>query len=167
MMVSKRVFITVVFLLELLVLPVSVSPVFAGADANDCVQQDYRQVCPIQVDPNLLAIGPLIAPAGFDPNDPNNVESWTIEWGKTNRLLLPCDPDGDPTVVELVATNSTQANVVTNSDDDVVLVAFCAPGLAWWHLRVTDIPIGSTPRSTDVVMVADVRPRPNNQPGLN
>ena len=146
----------------------STTLILTKGDPNDCIQNDYRLVCPLPLDPNLIAIGPIIPPVSFDPNDPNGIDSWTIDHGKYNDELFPCDPDNDPMVVEVIATNTLGAAIVVDPNDRVLLTAECRePGFVWWHLRVTDVPEASDAMSQDVVMVANVRKRENRAPSLN
>lgn len=73
----------------------SAKPVYVLGQ-QPCIQADYRQVCPISIDPNaLVGVEAVLPPI---PNDPN---TWTLPAGPWSRALLTCDPDGDDIVVEV------------------------------------------------------------------
>ena len=126
-----------------------------------CVQEDFRAYVPFALDPNLAALGAVLGPVPHDPN------VWTIPFGQFNRRLQPCDPDGDPTEVTLVATNGDGSVIVHDPNADTwTLTAEVLPGLRWWHVRVTDRGDTIEPMSRDVVIVCLVERRANHPPVL-
>ena len=161
----RTTFIVIVFMLE--TLATGRTFVLTKGDPNTCVQSDYRLVCPLTVDPNLLNIGPMMPPPNYDPNDPNSPAGWSIPHGKFNWELNPCDPDDDPMFVDVIATNTIGAGIIVDAAGRVWLACEVPLGVAWWHLRVTDAPTGSEPLSRDVIAAVNVLPRPNRPPVLN
>ena len=130
-------------------------------NGEPCVQSDYRDVCPYDLDPNLVAIGPILGPVPLDPN------SWTILFGKFNREIFTCDPDGDPVDVELIATNCDGSAIQHDPNAGTwTLTCEVLPGFRWWHIRGTDRGDYIDPLTRDVVIVAMVENRVNHQPVL-
>lgn len=133
--------------------------VLAAGDPNDCVQMDYRMVCPIMIDPNVLADPNVVAVLGPVPNDPN---IWTILPGTFRRPLATCDPDGDPVLVTIQSSYNNTAKVVGNHLE----MRADAGVTAWAFIQLTDVPpVGDTPETSVILIIAKVR-GPNRRPVL-
>ena len=164
---------TMMFLLVVVILPWFLSVVLPGVigtasgsplyllDGNACVQANYQNACPYDLDPNLVALGSILGPVPLDPN------TWTILFGKFNREILTCDPDGDPVDVELIATNCGGSAIQHDPNAGTwTLTCEALPGLRWWHIRGTDRGDYIDPLTRDVVIVAMVENRLNHKPVL-
>lgn len=135
---------------------------YEGADWP-CVQDDYRQRCPLDLsglDPNYAGL-PILGPVPRDTN------VWEIPFGEFHRQMLPCDPNGDPTVVTLVATNCEGSKLEYDDNTGWLLSADCLPGLRWWLFHVQDLPGPyRLEMGRDVLMVAWVAYAHNDPPAL-
>lgn len=163
---KRNSFILLVFLLDV---TATASAIYVGKvdpnDPNACVATDYSRVCPVPVDPNLASLGYMIKPPSYDSNDPNNAANWTVSYGKLNWELFPCDPDNDPLFVDIISTNALASDVVVDPNTNrMYLVGEVRTGVAWWHLRITDVPIDAKPKSTDAIATVWVDERVNHAP---
>lgn len=127
------------------------------AEERPCVQPDYRAVCPISIDPNVVAdavLGPV-------PHDPN---TWTIT-GQLYRRLETCDPDGDQVLVEIQSSKDGLARIVTTQTGQF-LQAAPGRGIYWVFIRITDVPPPELTPISKVILILCYVDGPNRGPVL-
>lgn len=105
-------------------------------------QPDYRRACPYSLDPNWVAVGPVLPAGTADPNDlvdPNDPARWNVPVGKLNRVGRLCNPGGWRIVDVNAPAGSSRAAVTFDQAKGVwTLAAEVRIGLNWWIVRAVN-----------------------------
>lgn len=100
------------------------------------VQEDYRDVCPIHVDPNQDdEYDHLLSAVPHDPN------AWLVMYGAYDRPLLTYHPNGFPISVILQSSKNNRGRLQTDANGVTHLLADLPPGERFWaFIRLEDSP---------------------------
>lgn len=150
-------YLTLIFLLLAGVAGATNTYVLAG---EACTQANFRAQCPLAIDPNFAQFA-VIGPVPHDPN------TWEIPVGTFNRTLEICQDQGHPVDVAILDTNCDGSGMIQDPNSGAwKLTAEVLPGLRWWLIRATSIPLYGAPAYRDVLLVATVPYPPNTPPTI-
>jgi len=111
------------------------TPFGVYADADACVQSDWRAICPVE--PNTLAAVDPNAAAAVLPPVPGDPNGWELPAGPWKRLpAICCDPEGDDFAIEYIA--GTSPATVVREPGRWSFAAVVLEGPNAWLFEATD-----------------------------